>query len=316
MSHLKINPKLPDNSTINSRQDSNSHEIQGSPLTGGADNCTYAVTVSKPLCSGQRSCISIHSTDQLCQLPDAAGTSVDECNVEVLSLNEVFPSTSEESEEEDGEMKSVKSKVKAKPEKNPFAPSNSKSSPLPSRPPAPGLPGRPPAPPPPPPAHSSVALSENTLYVVGSDPGEPKMSYADPPKKMSKTMKKFLRNVEKQKSEGSKGGEKAISKLTTMRGILKDARCVPECTGDSGQAGDDNGDDVAVSYPLDYTHYSKTADKNVTFNTQVVIIHFTGDLCVGQSVETLSKEKDQQARNSELRKTFLTKYNELWQTQK
>lgn len=29
MSHLKINPKLPDNSTINSRQDSNSHEIQG-----------------------------------------------------------------------------------------------------------------------------------------------------------------------------------------------------------------------------------------------------------------------------------------------
>lgn len=55
-------------------------------------------------------------------------------------------------------------------------------------------------------------------------------------------MKKFLRNVEKQKSEGSKGGEKAISKLTTMRGILKDARCVPECTGDSGQAGDDNGE--------------------------------------------------------------------------
>lgn len=69
--------------------------------------------------------------------------------------------------------------------------------------------------------------------------------------------------------------------------------------------------------PTTYSNYAKqNPDKNVTFNTQVVIIHFTGDLCVGQSVETLSKEKDQQARNSELRKTFLTKYNEHWPTQK
>lgn len=65
---------------------------------------------------------------------------------------------------------------------------------------------------------------------------------------------------------------------------------------------------------ISYT--KQNPDKNVSFNTQVVIIHFTGDLCVGQSIETLSKEKDQQARNSELRKTFLTKYNELWPTQK
>lgn len=65
---------------------------------------------------------------------------------------------------------------------------------------------------------------------------------------------------------------------------------------------------------LNYTKHGP--DKNVSFNTQVVIIHFTGDLCVGQSIETLSKEKDQQARNSELRKTYLTKYNELWPTQK
>lgn len=47
-------------------------------------------------------------------------------------------------------------------------------------------------------------------------------------------MKKFLRNIDKHKNEQSKG-EKAISKLTTMRGILKDSRCGPECTGDSVQ---------------------------------------------------------------------------------
>lgn len=64
------------------------------------------------------------------------------------------------------------------------------------------------------------------------------------------------------------------------------------------------------------TYTKQSIDKNVSFNTQVLIIHFTGDLCVGQSIETLSKEKDQQARNSELRKTFLTKYNELWPTEK
>lgn len=49
-------------------------------------------------------------------------------------------------------------------------------------------------------------------------------------------MKKFLRNIDKHKNEqNSKINEKAISKLTTMRGILKDGRCGPECTGDSVQ---------------------------------------------------------------------------------
>lgn len=46
-------------------------------------------------------------------------------------------------------------------------------------------------------------------------------------------MKKFLRNIDKHKNEHNKSTEKVISKLTTMRGILKDGRCVPECTGDS-----------------------------------------------------------------------------------
>lgn len=79
---------------------------------------------------------------------------------------------------------------------------------------------------------------------------------------------------------------------------------------------------MTLPFPMDlgaqatYNYSKQNPDKNVTFNTQVVIIHFTGDLCVGQSVEALSKEKDQQARNSELRKTFLTKYNEFWPTQK
>lgn len=47
-------------------------------------------------------------------------------------------------------------------------------------------------------------------------------------------MKKFLRNIDKHKNDqNSKNNDKAISKLTTMRGILKDGRCGPECTGDS-----------------------------------------------------------------------------------
>jgi hypothetical protein len=47
-------------------------------------------------------------------------------------------------------------------------------------------------------------------------------------------MKKFLRNLDKHKNEqNSKLNEKTLSKLTTMRGILKDGRCGPECTGDS-----------------------------------------------------------------------------------
>lgn len=47
-------------------------------------------------------------------------------------------------------------------------------------------------------------------------------------------MKKFLRNIDKHKNDQSKS-EKAISKLTTQRGILKDGRCGPECTGDNAQ---------------------------------------------------------------------------------
>lgn len=51
-------------------------------------------------------------------------------------------------------------------------------------------------------------------------------------------MKKFLRNIDKHKNEQNiKSSEKAISKLTTMRGILKDGRCGPECTGDSSVQG-------------------------------------------------------------------------------
>lgn len=35
---------------------------------------------------------------------------------------------------------------------------------------------------------SEFDIPKSTLYVVGSNPGEPKMSYPDPPKKMSKTV--------------------------------------------------------------------------------------------------------------------------------
>ncbi|CAG5027422.1 unnamed protein product [Parnassius apollo] len=116
------------------------------------------------------------------------------------------------------------------------------------------------------------------------------MIYPDPPKKISKTMKKFLRNKYKNKFKvNSKINEKAI-------------------TGE------------VVSLEMDFESQSnyvkQTPDKNVSFNTQVMIIHFTGDVCVGQSIEELSKEKDQQARYSERRKTFLTKYDEFWPTKK
>ncbi|XP_049874457.1 uncharacterized protein LOC126372651 [Pectinophora gossypiella] len=300
-------------------------------------NTYFSVTVSKKpsasseeeaaLCSGQKSFISIHSTDQLCQVQDVANpAALEECNVEVLSLNEVFPSTSEESlsnEDESPLQKKQKNlnKNKIMPKtpvesagKSAYVPTNSKSS---------TNSGRLKEPVDQPSVYSDFDIPKSTLYVIGSNPGEPKMSYQDPPKKISKTMKKFLRNIDKHKNEqNGKSGEKALSKLTTMRGILKDGRCGPECTGDSSVQGNEefNPQDLTLPFPMDFgpqTNYSKqNPDKNVTFNTQVVIIHFNGDLCVGQSVETLSKEKDQQARNSELRKTFLTKYNEFWPTQK
>ncbi|XP_023949622.2 uncharacterized protein LOC112054170 [Bicyclus anynana] len=272
------------------------------------------------LCVGQKSFISIHSTDQLCQVTDTENpANLDECNVEVLSLNQVFPSTSDESISNDDEpavrkKKQAKKTQKAQQEtsKSSYVPTNSKSSTSPGwQKDCTEVPGS---------VHSDFDLPKNTMHVIGSNPGEPKMSYKDSPKKMTKTMKKFLRNIDKQKNDQSKNGEKAISKLTTMRGILKDGGCGPECTGDSSaQDGEDfNTDDTLPTYEYGaQANYAKQIpDKNVSFNTEVLIIHFTGDLCVGQSIETLSKEKDQQARNSELRKTFLTKYNELWPSEK
>ncbi|XP_022830036.1 uncharacterized protein LOC111358888 isoform X3 [Spodoptera litura] len=327
----------------------NAHKLSDKSRTDipATDRNEDEVTVSKKpspsseegaLCSGQKSFISIHSTDQLCQVAYVDNpTNLEECNLEVLSLNEVFPSTSEESlsnEDDSPVQRKQKNSNKNKAtiqkcqsdnaEKSSYMPTNSKSSTgSRQKEPVEGQAS----------VYSDFDIPKNTLYVVGSNPGEPKMSYPDPPKKISKTMKKFLRNIDKHKNEqNNKSSEKAISKLTTMRGILKDGRCGPECTGDSSVQGTEeyNTGKANYGYVKDIEHltlpfamdfgahtYSKQSpDKNVTFNTQVVIIHFTGDLCVGQSVETLSKEKDQQARNSELRKTFLTKYNEFWPTQK
>ncbi|XP_045766730.1 uncharacterized protein LOC123868306 isoform X2 [Maniola jurtina] len=304
---------------------------KGATNCNRTESCTYAVTVSNKssgsgeeassLCVGQKSFISIHSTDHLCQVTDIENpANLDECNVEVLSLNEVFPSTSEESFSNDDESPvrrkrhSKKSQKEPEPPKSIYVPTNSKSSTTPGRQ-RDGME-----------AQTSVLsdldLPKNTMCVIGSNPGEPKKSYQDAPKKMSKTMKKFLRNIDKHKNDQSKSSEKAISKLTTMRGILKDGGCGPECTGDSSahDTEDFNTEDLTSlpPYAMDFgPNYAKpNPDKNVSFNSQVLIIHFTGDLCVGQSIETLSKEKDQQARNSELRKTFLTKYNELWPTEK
>ncbi|KAJ8715988.1 hypothetical protein PYW08_013273 [Mythimna loreyi] len=334
MSHSRNAHKLSDKSRTDI-QATDRHEDEGHVISVNAtDSCTYSVTVSKKPspsseegtpCTGQKSFISIHSTDQLCQVADVNNPSIlEECNLEVLSLNEVFPSTSEESlsnEDDSPIQRNKKNKNKTaiqksqseSAEKSAYMPTNSKSSTgSRQKEPVDGQPS----------VYSDFDIPKNTLHVVGSNPGEPKMSYPDPPKKISKTMKKFLRNIDKHKNEQNiKSSEKAISKLTTMRGILKDGRCGPECTGDSSVQGvEEYNENVTVPFPMDFvpqTNYSKQSpDKNVTFNTQVVIIHFTGDLCVGQSVETLSKEKDQQARNSELRKTFLTKYNEFWPSQK
>ncbi|CAH2039455.1 unnamed protein product, partial [Iphiclides podalirius] len=265
------------------------------------ENCIYSVTVTKKtsstdenpsLESAQKSFISIHSTDQLCQIANARSqSSLEECNVEVISLNEVFPSTSEESFSNDDELPSRRDREKYAKNKTPIGKSHkeraNKTSYLPTNSKSTTVPGRykdvleAQAP-----IRSDFDIPKNTLHVVGSNPGEPKVTYLDAPKKISKTMKKFLRNTDKHKNDqNNKGNEKAIT-----------------------------GEVVSLDMDLEaqYTYNKHTPDKNVSFNTQVVIIHFTGDLCVGQSIETLSKEKDQQARNSELKKTFLTKYNEFW----
>ncbi|KAL4712013.1 hypothetical protein ACJJTC_003680 [Scirpophaga incertulas] len=304
----------------------------GDKLTSkqSTDGCLYTVTVSKKTsqtdkdeavsCLGQKSFISIHSTDHLCQLDDIENSlNLDECNVEVLSLNEVFPSTSEESlSNDDGSPVRRRRKIKnsLKPNidesKSGYVPTNSKSSTLSGRKePIEGQTS----------GYSDFDIPKSTMYVIGSNPGEPKMCYPDPSKKISKTMKKFLRNVDKHKNDQNKLNDRTLSKLTIMRGILKDGRCVPECTGDSSvnASPDETEQEDFNPYHVDFGHHNykkQNPDKNVSFNTQVMIIHFNGDLCVGQSVETLSKEKDQQARNSQLRKTFLTKYNEFWPTQK
>ncbi|XP_053606852.1 uncharacterized protein LOC128673201 [Plodia interpunctella] len=332
MSYSKNTHKLAEHSRLDTPIPGRNEDEGEVNACNPTESRTYSVTVSKKpspssaddaaLCSGQKSFISIHSTDQLCQVADIDNPSIlEECNVEVLSLNEVFPSTSEESlsNDEDITMKRKQKSKKKSPTrkatehlaKTAYVPSNSKSSTVSGRYTDPSEGQR-----------SEFDISKSTLYVVGSNPGEPKISYQDPPKKISKTMKKYLRNFDKHKSDMGKAGEKAISKLTTMRGILKDGRCVPECTGDSTAQGQPEYTEQDLTFPFQtdfcsYSTYTKqNPDKNVTFNTQVVIIHFRGDNCVGQSVEALSKEKDQQARNSELRKTFLTKYNEFWPTQK
>ncbi|XP_068618743.1 uncharacterized protein [Battus philenor] len=336
MSHSKNAHKLSDIESIETLI-KNRIEDGGEVIdSNNTENCIYAVTVTKKssttdedptLDSAQKSFISIHSTDQLCQIQNARSqSSLEECNVEVISLNEVFPSTSEESFSNDDDIPTKRDQkfVKSKPAigkltkditGRPYVPTNSKSTTGPGRYKE-AVEAQAPV-------RSDFDIPKNTLHVVGSNPGEPKMTYQDPPKKISKTMKKFLRNIDKHKMEQStKSNEKVISKLTTTRGILKDNRSGLECTGDSPahDPEDYNAAGEIVSLEMDLesqSNYTKhTQDKNVSFNTQVVIIHFTGDLCVGQSIETLSKEKDQQARNSELKKTFLTKYNEFWPTQK
>lgn len=161
------------------------------------------MTVSKKLssnealCSNQKSFISIHSTDHLCQIADPDNTlNLEECNLEVLSLNEVFPSTSEESFSNDDDASMQKKSKNAKKTckraetagKTAYVPMNSKSTT--------GarhknlIDGQPSV-------FSDFDIPKNTLHVVGSNPGEPKMSYQDPPKKISKTvsLKLFLCSV-------------------------------------------------------------------------------------------------------------------------
>ncbi|XP_045526470.1 uncharacterized protein LOC123715494 isoform X1 [Pieris brassicae] len=336
MSHSKNASKLTDKCRLDAPVNENFDHDDEPIACYSTESRTYAdfsVTVSKKssssgedeaICAGQKSFISIHSTDHLCQVADIDNpANIEDCNVEVLSLNEVFPSTSEESLSNDDDTPMGRKKNKSKGAiqktqsesagKSTYVPTNSKSSTVSGRD-RDTLETQASV-------YSDYNIPKSTMYVMGSNPGEPKMSYQDPPKKVSKTMKKFLRNIDKHKSEQmAKSGEKAISKLTTMRGILKDGGCGPECTGDStAQDTEDNTGDT-FTYQMEcapHFNYTKHGpDKNVSFNTQVLIIHFTGDLCVGQSIEALSKEKDQQARNSELRKTYLTKYNELWPTQK
>ncbi|KOB75631.1 Seminal fluid protein [Operophtera brumata] len=290
--------KLPDKNRTDAPNTSHDEGIPSGALISciPTESRTYAVTVSKKssptqesLCSSQKSFISIHSTDQLCQVADPNSPSnLEECNLEVLSLNEVFPSTSEESISEDdtpvqNKLKSLNKKTENQvgmAGKSTFSPMSSKSSTGSRQKEAEGQSSM----------FSDFDIPKNTLHVHKNE-------------------------------QNSKLSEKAISKLTTMRGILKDGRCGPECTGDSVQETEDYSmEDLTLPFPMDFSHHTnytkQNPDKSVSFNTQVVIIHFTGDLCVGQSVETLSKEKDQQARNSELRKTFLTKYNEFWATEK
>lgn len=164
----------------------------------------FLVTVSKKasasseegaLCSGQKSFISIHSTDRLCQVADANNPlNLEECNLEVLSLNEVFPSTSEESlsNEDDQPLQRKRNAKKNKTpvqkslsenvEKSSYMPTNSKSTTGPrQKEPIDGQQAS---------VYSDFDIPKNTLYVVGSNPGEPKMFYPDPPKKISKTVRK------------------------------------------------------------------------------------------------------------------------------
>lgn len=263
-------------------------------------SCTYAVTTSNKSieenkCSNQRSFISIHSTDE-CQiaLTDSNVDDINDLNVEIISLNTVFPSTSEESLSDENCIKKAL--------KTAYVPSCSKSATGSNRVKGKIETLR----------SSDVNIAKNTMYCVGSNPGEPKICYDN--SKVSKTMKKLMRKKDKHKTDKSNNTEQSVGKLLT-RGILKEVHCALECTGDSTNAEKDIFNEEALANYVQ-KNFNKHADKNVKFNTKVVIIHFTGDICLGQSVETLSKEKDQQERNSELRKTFLTKYNELWSKQK
>lgn len=137
-------------------------------------------------CSVQKSFISIHSTDHLCQVDTTNTANLDECNVEVLSVKEVFPSTSDESVSNDESPVRRKRNVKKRPPKvdNPkpsYMPLNSKSCTI-SGCQEEAMEAQTSV-------HSEInAPPKNTLYVTGSNPGEPKMSYQDPPKKMSKTV--------------------------------------------------------------------------------------------------------------------------------
>lgn len=118
-------------------------------------------------------------------------SNLEECNVEVLSLNEVFPSTSEESLSNDetpvqkkqkhfNKNKIVQKTQSENAGKSSYVPTNSKSSTMSGRLKDPGE-GQASV-------YSDFDIPKSTLYVIGSNPGEPKMSYQDPPKKISKTV--------------------------------------------------------------------------------------------------------------------------------